>query len=192
MHIFKDGAYCGIDPIKEEEINFSIVCDKRKFTENKRPYEIINHYISQSEALTQMFNQLDQKSEVYSLFPISKKNKHIAGNAMAYVGDAAGFIDPLTGEGIYQAMYSALLLAKQIKKYPLEKALKKYAAAKRKFFFQKNLLNTVFQSIIRSPFLCGIIASYLKKNQEKANTFVGIIGNIYSPLQGLMKIFFQN
>ena len=59
MHLFQDSSYCGLDPINENEINFSIVCDSEKL-KNMRPYEIINHYIHSSEKLTQMFELISE------------------------------------------------------------------------------------------------------------------------------------
>jgi geranylgeranyl reductase family protein len=40
--------------------------------------------------------------------------------ACALIGDAAGFVDPLTGEGIYYAIKSAALLAKAIMQHPAD------------------------------------------------------------------------
>ncbi|HLQ76489.1 MAG TPA: NAD(P)/FAD-dependent oxidoreductase [Terriglobia bacterium] len=44
----------------------------------------------------------------------SWKNNVISGNRWALVGDAAGFVDPITGEGIYSAFRSAEILAETI------------------------------------------------------------------------------
>ncbi len=187
MHIFKDGSYCGLDPIHEKETNFSIVCDK-ELLKNKRPFQIINHYIEHSKHLSAMFKKIEPSQEIHCAYPISQKNHFIAGDGIAYVGDSAGFIDPLTGEGIFNALFSSYLLCEQIKRYPLYAALKNYKKMKKRHFRQKNILNHVFQMIIRSPRLSNSIARYLKRNQMKADTFIGIIGNIYSPFQGIKKI----
>jgi len=48
---------------------------------------------------------------VPSLKPQSWKKNVISGNRWALVGDAAGLVDPITGEGIYFAFRSAELLA---------------------------------------------------------------------------------
>lgn len=48
------------------------------------------------------------------LSPRSWKRNQIAGNGWALIGDAAGFADPITGEGIYSAFKSAQLLAETI------------------------------------------------------------------------------
>jgi flavin-dependent dehydrogenase len=48
------------------------------------------------------------------LSPQSWKKNVVAGDRWALVGDAAGFVDPITGEGIYFAFRSAEILAENI------------------------------------------------------------------------------
>ncbi|MEW5977552.1 MAG: NAD(P)/FAD-dependent oxidoreductase [Acidobacteriota bacterium] len=50
-----------------------------------------------------------------SLRPSSLRNNLVAGEGWALVGDAAGFADPITCEGIYYAMRSGQLLANALK-----------------------------------------------------------------------------
>ncbi len=188
MHLFNDGAYCGLNPINVEEINFSIVCDSKKM-KGLKPYELINEYLASSNQLSKMFSPLEPSDKVFSLCPISLVNSVISTDSIAYVGDAAGFIDPLTGEGIYNSLLSAKQLADNLcthQEVPV--ALKSYKKEKIKATRAKNILNTVFQGIIRRPYLANLIAKFLKKNQVRANSFVGIIGNIYTPLEGFTKM----
>ncbi|OYT71416.1 MAG: hypothetical protein CFK52_07920 [Chloracidobacterium sp. CP2_5A] len=44
----------------------------------------------------------------------SWKTNQVAGDGWALVGDAAGFVDPITGEGIFYALHSAALLAQAL------------------------------------------------------------------------------
>jgi flavin-dependent dehydrogenase len=44
----------------------------------------------------------------------SWKTNQISGEGWALIGDAAGLVDPITGEGIYYAFRSALILAETI------------------------------------------------------------------------------
>lgn len=50
-----------------------------------------------------------------ALAPASWAGNALAGNGWAMVGDAAGLVDPLTGEGIYFAMRSGELLAQALR-----------------------------------------------------------------------------
>lgn len=58
-----------------------------------------------------------------SLTPTTLRNSAVAGNGWAMIGDAAGFVDAITGEGLYYALRSAellgqALLADEPEKYP--------------------------------------------------------------------------
>ena len=60
-----------------------------------------------------------EQAEFYSapvpcLGPLSWKKNQISGKGWAVVGDAAGLVDPITGEGIYYAFQSAQILAETI------------------------------------------------------------------------------
>jgi geranylgeranyl reductase family protein len=49
-----------------------------------------------------------------SLRPETLKNAAVCGEGWAMIGDAAGFVDPITGEGLYYAMRSAELISKAL------------------------------------------------------------------------------
>lgn len=191
MHILNAG-YCGLDPISDDEVNFSIVCDTERL-KNKKPKIIINETIKNSKRLSAMFDLIDdgdsKQTEIRIVSSLKNSNEFVAGNNLAYVGDAAGFIDPLTGEGIYNAILSSALLADSIDKCPdLIQALEDYKKKKNKLSFQKNVLNNFFQFLIRSPFLVKMTVRFLKKSPDRANQFIGIVGNIHSPITGFIKM----
>lgn len=49
-----------------------------------------------------------------SLTPDALRNRHFAGDGWAMIGDAAGFVDAITGEGLYYALRSAELLTEAL------------------------------------------------------------------------------
>jgi flavin-dependent dehydrogenase len=64
------------------------------------------------------FWKLDKKIKPrYALIPIRDFNKKIAKKNIILVGDAAGLADPFTGEGIYYALKSSIIAAKEITNY---------------------------------------------------------------------------
>jgi flavin-dependent dehydrogenase len=188
MHIFKDGSYCGINPISDKEVNLSFVVDSSKVRSNNL-HELCNNYLKQSNRLCETFGQIPDNTILSTITPLKNVNTHVAGNGLAYVGDASGFIDPLTGEGIYNALLSATVLVDAIQsESTIETALQTYKKNKNKIQLQKKILNTVFQTVIKSPFLCSIIARVIRTKQTRADAFIGIIGNIYTPIRGLLEI----
>jgi geranylgeranyl reductase family protein len=49
-----------------------------------------------------------------SLRPESLRNPAVSGEGWSMIGDAAGFVDPITGEGLYYAMRSAELISQAL------------------------------------------------------------------------------
>lgn len=190
MHILSKDRYCGLDPVTDDQVNFSVVCNS-ELLKKEDPLSIINNAISSSKRLNSMFDQIESEShlEIKIVTSLKNNNSFLAGNNLAYIGDAAGFIDPLTGEGIYNALFSAHLLVESITQTSnLSEALKLYKKKKWISGFQKKILNTFFQFLIRRPLLVHLTAKYLKRSQARANEFIGIIGNIHSPVVGFIKM----
>jgi menaquinone-9 beta-reductase len=179
MHLFTEGDYIGLDPSDEHMMNITLVCDQQKL-KGKKPKELLLYYLEKSESLKGKF-VVDDQDKVEMVYPLSHKTSTVAKKNVALVGDAASFIDPLTGEGIYQALLSATLLATN---YP---SLELYRKAYRATFRQKKNLNTFFQFFIRRENLLEIFASLLQRSQRLADIFINIIGNIYTPTQGFIK-----
>lgn len=195
MHLFDDGAYIGLNPTGEKEVNFSLVLDADELRSLGGPLLAMNHYLMKSKNLSQRFPLFENEKEISAAFPIQHKTKSIVpGKNVALIGDAAGFIDPLTGEGMYYALLSAQLLAREIvadfnsslifNKNVFANYSQKYS----KLMRQKMNLNKFFQKLIRFPTLIEVIARFLLTGSHRADAFIGIIGNIYSPLQGLIKL----
>jgi flavin-dependent dehydrogenase len=65
-----------------------------------------------------------------SLTPDAWRNSSFAGNGWAMIGDAAGFVDAITGEGLYYALRSAELLSEAL----LAGAPEQYSALVKKDF----------------------------------------------------------
>lgn len=188
MHIFKNGSYCGLDPVSDDAVNFSIVCDSALLKIN-RPEEIINRAIKSSSRLSMMFDPVSKDEEIRIVTTLKNNNSFIAGDHLAYIGDAAGFIDPLTGEGIYNALLSAELLSKSLEKEKnIGQALSSYKRKKKVLSFQKNLINHFFQFLIKRPLLIRLTVNFLNKSPARANHFIGIVGNIHSPILGIIKM----
>lgn len=190
MHIFEDGSYCGLNPVADDQVNFSIVIDSHIIKNKNQLIPEMNKRIQQSQRLSKLFDLIPEGIEVKTSMPLSHKNSYVAGKQLAYVGDASGFIDPLTGEGMANALLSAdLLYQAMVENENLSTALQEYRSNRISILRQKYVLNTIFQTVIRKPMLVTLMANFLKTNQNRANIFIGIIGNIFTPIEGFFKFF---
>jgi menaquinone-9 beta-reductase len=192
MHILPRGSYIGINPTGENELNVSLVCDSNQL-KSQSPKEVFKKWVSRSKDLSQRLLPALDLAEIFVTSPITHKVKSVSGKRWALIGDAAGFLDPLTGEGIYQALISAdgfaqaYLTERKIALFP--ESVASYEIFRKKVFWQKRLLNRGFQLVIRYAFLSNGVAAFLQMNQKIADTFIGIIGNIFTPTQALKLIW---
>jgi menaquinone-9 beta-reductase len=101
-------------------------------------------------------------------------------------GDAAGFYDPFTGEGLYTALRSAELLA-EVAHPALTSgdvsvgALAPYALAKRAAFADKARVTQALQLIIAHRRLANSAARFLQRRPALLGTLMGVIGDFIPP-----------
>ena len=113
MHVFDDGAYVGLNPIRANLVNFSIVCDPEALRANP-VVDFINDHIARSPYLSELIEPLAPNAKPGATFPASARGRTAAVEDAALVGDASGYIDPLTGEGIFAALWTADELARAV------------------------------------------------------------------------------
>ena len=101
-------------------------------------------------------------------------------------GDAAGFYDPFTGEGLYTALRSAELLA-EVAHPALSTgdvsagALAPYARAKRAAFADKARVTRALQFIIAHRRLANGAARFLQRRPALLSALMGVIGDFVPP-----------
>jgi flavin-dependent dehydrogenase len=103
-------------------------------------------------------------------------------------GDAAGFYDPFTGEGLYTALRSAELLA-EVAQPALSsgdisaRALAPYARARRAAFTGKARVTQALQLVIAHRRLANIAARFLQRRPPLLSALMGVIGDFVPPRQ---------
>lgn len=189
MHVFDDGTYVGLNSVTPEVVNFSIVCDPEAL--RGRPVvAFINERLARSPHLGALLDRLPPEVKPVATFPTGARVRSAATHDAALIGDASGYVDPLTGEGIYGALWTAELLVQTTVAGwgDLPAALARYAQARAGRQRAKAVLNELFQRVISRPWLANGVHRVLSSRQGVADSFIGIIGNSYSPARGFMRI----
>jgi geranylgeranyl reductase family protein len=114
--------------------------------------------------------------------PSWKKNR-VAGPGWMATGDAAGLVDPITGEGIYYALRSADLAADAILEGS-ENTAQAYRKLLRRDFmgdleFGSQLANRVFHG----RFLCGSVTSRMVQFTRLSPKFRGVMQDLFAGTQ---------
>jgi flavin-dependent dehydrogenase len=133
-----------------------------------------------------------------SLEAASWRKNRVAGEGWMAVGDAAGLVDPITGEGLYYAIRSADLAARALLSEACEAADKtaQYGRLLRKDFgadleFGARLAKRVFQG----RFLFGAVPSRMVQFTRRSQRFSAVMQDLFAgrqPYLGLKRRLLEN
>lgn len=122
MHSFP-GGYCGMSAIEDGLVNMSCICKKTVFKKYHSIPLLESKVLSQNPHLKRYF---DEAEFIYDK-PLSISRLHFRINTpvkdhVLLIGDAAGNIAPLSGNGMSIGLNSALLAGVAIQNYLTEKS----------------------------------------------------------------------
>ncbi len=192
MHISRPG-YTGMAPTGADEANIVLVVDRECLKGEDRQEFYVRTVLKNPlrKKLLQGGEVMETARAVDSL-EYSVRPLKVGG--LLLVGDATGFIDPFTGEGIYLSLRSA-----QIAAAVLDSAfdagdcsrsqLKHYDALRHREFDRKYLLSRILQALITRPDWCNRVVGTLQRNPGLAATLVGVIGD-YVPARKVVSLSF--
>ena len=128
---------------------------------------------------------------VMAMGPLAYRVAEPRAGGVALVGDAAGFYDPFTGEGLYTALRGAELLA-EVAHGALQggectrAALAPYARARRAAFRGKARLTRALQALIAHRLLADLAAHALARRPARLAQMLGVLGD-FVPAGALLR-----
>jgi flavin-dependent dehydrogenase len=146
------GMYCGLNAVDENTITVCYLYDREKFkTENKKMLEILSCENPKfASLLKENFITLLNSCPVYGTGDIYFGARVLTDKGIFYLGDAAGVIAPLAGDGIAIAVQSAQLLTGILYKNNLDVLMSSedYNREWRKQFSGRMHIAGIIQSLI--------------------------------------------
>lgn len=115
---FFHGGYCGMAPVEDGGYNVCCLLHRRRVREcGAREHEDFAAWLielSRHAALKVRLRDAAQTSPVVTTAPVRLARGQPVQDGALLVGDASGFLDPFTGEGISMALHSGSLAARAI------------------------------------------------------------------------------
>jgi flavin-dependent dehydrogenase len=125
-------------------------------------------------------------AEILASGPFDWPVHDVIFDGAALVGDAAGYYDPFTGEGIYHALAGAELLAEHagraLRRARVDRvALQPYRAAHHQMVAATRRVQRLIEFVCSRPRLAGITFARIAQRPEIARTLIGVTGDLLPP-----------
>jgi menaquinone-9 beta-reductase len=185
MHVSHPG-YTGISSLGRDRSNVVLVVNRQSMN-GEKPDKFYLGAVMRNGRRRKILQDAECIESVRTIESLAFTVKPVTCGGLLLVGDAMGFIDPFTGEGIYLSLRSS-----EIAVEVADKAFKKsdwsndilmnYEMRRKQEFDKKFLLSRIFQKLIYNRFFCDRVVRALRRKPELAETLVGVIGDL-SPAQ---------
>lgn len=152
------GWYLGIAPVPGGRVNLGYVLSeaalRRRLARGSSSEDLVDGALRQSGD-TRRWLAAQPTDELQAHLPLTHRVRRAAGPGFLLVGDAAGFIDPLSGEGLHRALVSAEMAALAIERWATgdQMALSDYDRRLRARFRSKDIVSWLLQLFLLQPHL---------------------------------------
>ena len=111
LHNFK-GGYCGVSKVEKNKINICYLADYETFKQNKNIEEFQSKIVCNNPHMKAIFENCSIRFEKpITISQISFEKKEAVENHILMIGDTAGLIHPLCGNGMAMAIHSAKIVS---------------------------------------------------------------------------------
>jgi len=179
--------YAILNPLAPERINLSLVVPLAHAVPWRARLD--DFFVARVKHLPHLARRLAgaaRVAPVASMGPLAYRVQAPRQGGVLFVGDAAGFYDPFTGEGIFTALRSAELAAETIASAlragdVSAAALGAYERARQAAFADKARLTRLLQALIARRRPANLAARWLAARPRVLAALLGVIGDYVPP-----------
>lgn len=181
LHVARD-AYCGLAPLGPGRANLAFVVDRAEL--GAVAGDVPAFYLRRLRAWPAIVERLAAARLVEpprAVGPLALEARAVWAPGVLLTGDAAGFFDPFTGEGITLALRGAQWAfecgARALRSASGPRDLSDYAARRAAATRDKFRLNRLLYEVLRRPAAADLLARHLARHPRAADRLVGIAGD---------------
>jgi geranylgeranyl reductase family protein len=194
MHVAPHG-YAGLALLEDGLTNVTIVADVKDV--EARAGSIEDFFAGVIAGIPEVARKLDGAERIGGIRGVGSmgcRARRITGDGFLLAGDAASFLDPFAGEGIYQALRGGQMAADTasaaLKRGDTsDRALAGYRWARRKEFTTKRQVSWIVQAFVNQPTLMDYVTGRLAEREALGLTLSGVLGNFRPASQALSPLF---
>lgn len=191
VQVLESGDYFAACPIDSGIFTANLVVDREALRGgNQSLEELFEERLNRAPALQAKLAYAELVEPIAACGPLRTSTRRTSGPGVALVGDACGFIDPFTGEGMFFAMRGAELLAEEVDallsgKRSERSALRRYEQARRREFGPRYGLAKLLQRGLRRRGVADRVVGMLGRWPKLCDLVLGLTGD-YVPPSGLL------
>lgn len=167
LHNFK-GGYCGLSKTETGAINVCYLATYSSFKDHKHPEIFKEKVLFKNKYLQQFFNEAEEILEKeLTIAQISFSPKRAVEDHILMIGDTAGLIHPLCGNGMAMAIHSAkfaseVVLAQKTNSFSRNIMEKEYESRWKRSFKKRLQAGNILQKILLNPGLAEVSHRLIK------------------------------
>ncbi len=184
MHVGRS-HYVGLAPLPGGRLNVGMALPARERGGAETRFA---DAIDELPAVARRLDGSRRLTPIRGASPIGHRVSRAAGPGWMLIGDAAGFIDPFTGEGIFRALRSARCLAEALSAGDAG-AEERYRAARRAAFAAKDALTWTVQGMLAAPPVMGYALRRLSARPDLARRLGSALGDCRPATDALSPAF---
>ena len=179
--------YCILNPVAPGLVNLGLVvplAHARPFSGRLETFFAAR--LKQLRRVPARLHRMRPEGPLMAMGPLAYRVGEPRVGGVMLAGDAAGFYDPFTGEGLYTALRSAEMLA-EVAHAALAAddvsptALAPYSRARREVFGDKARVTQALQFLIARRRLANLAARFLQRRPALLSMLMGVIGDFVPP-----------
>jgi flavin-dependent dehydrogenase len=191
--VIGEHGYCGLAPIPGGRVNVGIVLAgatwRRRLAVEGAAQVVaaVLRAIPMAPDDEVAWSSMERLDPIEGAAPLGHRVARRTGPGWLLVGDAAGFLDPLTGEGLHRALVSAGLGSTAVDAHLSgdARALDAYADAMSRRFRSKDVVTLLVQGFAAHPALFRHAARRLAQRSELRETMGLVMGDLVPATRAL-------
>ena len=182
---FAPGSFCAVAPVGDGEATLNVVVDRDRIPSRRGLRDLVSARLDASDGLRDRVGLPGPSADLFTIGPLAVRARRITAPGVALVGDACGYVDPMTGEGLYYAMRGAQLATEALVpalegRVDEAAALRGYERSRREFAHRRTMALLLQRALPRPRVASGMLA-LLERRPGLASLAAGMTGRAIEP-----------
>jgi flavin-dependent dehydrogenase len=199
LHVFA-GGYFAAAPVDGGLFSLNLIVDRAMLRERDKSEghdALIARYLDRAPRLRERMESAQRVRRVRGIGPLAFKTRRQCFDGAVLVGDACGYVDPMTGEGMFFALKGAEILASQLAAALANDrrdadSLREYARMRKREVTPRLLLSKALQVGLRYETLGRTLLKLLERRQGIMDLLVSMTGDYVRPRELLRPGVWRN